>query len=160
MKEQAMKQYSMPVIGAVPGWTFNVLSNDHLRKVCNWHGKSKACRYVAAVAEDRTKMICAKLTNLKEEIDRSVEAGRVPCGDCCDGVSACNIDASPDGTVTINLDNYPEIDIETEEGREKIVDLTMHLADTHGTPIMFIMCKAGEKVGEAYITTPFKDVLQ
>jgi hypothetical protein len=116
-----MKQYSMPVIGTVPGWTFNVLSNDHLRKVCNWYGKAEACRYVAAVAEDRTKMICAKLTNLKEEIDRSVEAGRVPCGDCCAGVSSCTEHArvDQDGTVTINLDNYPEIDIETEEGRKK-----------------------------------------
>jgi hypothetical protein len=106
-------------------------------------------------------MICAKLTNLKEEIDRSVESGRVPSGDCCEGVSPCSLDASPDdGTVTIDLDDFPDIDIGTEEGRQKIVAMTMHLADTHGTPVLFIMEKAGEKVGEAYITTPVKDVLQ
>ena len=63
------------------------------------------------------------------------------------------------GRWIVNLDDYPDIDPNTDEGKEEISHLGFHLS--HGrTPVHFVFMHKGKEIGEMFVRSPFLDRLQ
>jgi hypothetical protein len=59
----------------------------------------------------------------------------------------------------INVQDYPHINPDTEEGKEELGQLAFRLSQGR-TPIHFVFLSHGEEIGEMYIRAPFLDLMQ
>lgn len=67
----------------------------------------------------------------------------------------------PETRTVINVEDYPNIDVDTQDGREELATIAAGIAFSHGsTPMHFVFRRGGEEIGEMILKSPFKDKMQ
>jgi hypothetical protein len=59
-----------------------------------------------------------------------------------------------DTRVPINIEDYPGINPDTDDGKEELSALAFELAQGR-TPVHFVFRRHGEEIGQAIIRSPF-----
>jgi hypothetical protein len=67
--------------------------------------------------------------------------------------------ACPDTRVPIDVENYPDIDPDTDDGKDELSSLAFELA-LGRTPIHFVFRRRGEEIGQMIVRAPLVDLPQ